>query len=107
MSTPSDPNDLTRADLPPTQGGAGDPTMPMERTAATDRTTTAAPVADRPLRDEEEDDRNKAWWLWALLALAILAIVLFALLRDDDDDTDDVGTVDDTVETTEVPEETD
>jgi hypothetical protein len=104
MSTPSDPNDPTRADLPPTHGGAGDPTMPMERTAATERTTTA-PVADRPLRDEEEDDRNKAWWLWALLALAILAIVLFALLRDDDDDTDDVGTVDDTVETTEVPEE--
>jgi hypothetical protein len=103
MSTPSDPNDPTRADLPPTQGGAGDPTMPMERTEATAagaRTT----VSDRPLREEEEDDRKKAWWLWALLALAILAIVLFALLRDDDD-TDDVGTVDDTVATTEVPED--
>lgn len=104
MSTPSDPNDPTRADLPPTQGGAGDPTMPMERTEAV-APGAHTTVADRPLRDEEDDDRKKAWWLWALLALVLLAIVLFALLSGDDDDADDVGTVDDTVETTEVPED--
>jgi len=110
VPTTPDPNEPTRADLPPV--GGDDPTIahdpigaeptrgydPVGADAGVTRAYdpvvpeagTATSVRDRRPVDDE-DDRRRATWLWLLLGAVLIGLVLWALLRDEGDDVETSG----------------